>query len=168
MVSQHGAADVPVCLASAGLTDEVETWLQTQTQPKEPVIWTPEDGEKVTVSSAVHLSGLLQALARPGDWGAVALASGRPWAQAMRVETGWVVEVDGGTGPDNFAKRVQRDGESLTDLQRACPDVPMRGVQYFGDELFASALEAAQVLWAWVCGGLPAGYSVRNLIPGRD
>lgn len=167
-MSSWGVAGGPEVLASPDLADLVEEWLRTQTQPQEPVIWTTEHGRRFVVDDAVQLAARLRALKHPGDWGVVARASGRPWAQSMRVDDGWIVEVDGGTGPQNYAKRVQRIGEPLTDLHRACADVPFRGVSYFGDESFGTPLEAARVLWAWVAGGLPLGYSLRELVEGVD
>ena len=167
-MSSWGVVVSPGVLDWTDLADQVEEWLQRQTKPQQPVIWSPESGETFLVHDMGELTGHLIALGRTGDWGALSRGDGVPWGQSMRVEDGWIVEVDGGTGPDNFARRVQRVGEPVGDLRRACAGEWFRGVSYLGDESFASALEAARVLWGWVNGGLPAGYSLRDLVDGVD
>ncbi|WOQ17858.1 hypothetical protein [Raineyella sp. W15-4] len=166
--SAWGVGGRPELLDREDLADQAETWLRQQTQPQEPVIWRPEDGDDTFVHDIGQLSTLLRALQEPGDWGVLSRAGKQPWAQSMRVQGGWIVEVDGGTGPESFARRVQRIGGAMTDVQRCCADVVGRGTNYFGDEMIVSPVDAAQVLWAWICGGLPAGYTLRQLVEGID
>lgn len=94
---------------------------------------------------------------------------GGAWGQTMRVRGGWIVEVDGGNGPDNFARRVRHAGRiPPSGLLRTRDADGRNGASYYADEVIASATEVARLLWGWVHRGLPAGFEVRELQEGVD
>ena len=156
---------VPVRVGVSGLdaTAEIETWLQTQVEPGVPLLW-----KRRPVRNTVELTDRVAALGL-ADWGVLETQSGFPWAQAMRVEGGFVVEVCGDGGPQSWARRVYPIGSLGPDGPRVRskaadvrPGVPT-GTSHLDGENIPTASGAAQVLWAWLHGGLPAGYALRNV-----
>ena len=117
--------------------------------------------------NTAHLAECVEALAGVGAWGVLERQGGSPWAQAMRVHGGLVVEVSG----DGWAHRVHPIGSLDPDGPRTRSKAP--GVRP-GDPTGTSCLEgeniptasgAAQVLWCWAGGGiLPAGCQLRDVL----
>ena len=55
-----------------------------------------------------HRAALVGSLIEVGEWGSLRQPNDvNLWNQTMRVPGGWVVEVPGLPGPDQFARRVQ-------------------------------------------------------------
>ena len=140
-------------------------WLIEQPQPEPSVRWRNRGLGSVQVPSVGHLAELVGALAYVGAWGVVDREPDGPWAQVMRVPEGWIVEVDGGIGPDAFARRVrwaEHEAAQHSDPPLSCANpLATGGATYFLDELIPSPEEAARILWTWLRRGLRAGYEVR-------
>lgn len=154
------------------VASEIEVWLLTQVQLEMPLRWLPGAGGCFLVRDVGELADRLTALTSSGEWGVLKRSPGQqPWAQSMRVPGGWVVEVDGGDGPEAFARRVRRAGSSpgagFAPLR--CTNAEGRyGTSYFPGEVFASAGEAARILWTWMGGSLVGGHELRDLEEGVD
>lgn len=121
--------------------------LTTQVKPRRPLTWFPRwSPQGVPLRSESHLTVLMSALDRHGEFGGVTAEDTERWAQTMRLPRGWIVEV---RDPDT------EEWPSIV--------VPAEGV----DGLLANlspeggALwtyqQAAEIIWAWMDGGLPDG-----------
>lgn len=150
---------------------DVERWLATQELPDVPIRWHGPVGGRA-VSGVEMLAGLVAGLREPGSWGVADRPVTGAWAQTMRIHDGWIIEVDGGTGPDAFARRVRRTTDSAgetTGTRRRCSNP--RGdpvASCFDTEVIASPAVVARLMWTWLRGRLPAGYETRPLIRGLD
>lgn len=159
-------------LAAVTFAAEVEAWLRTQVKPEVPVRWRPQGGGRVTVRNVEHLAELIAGLPAPGAWGVLERPIVARWTQTMRVPEGWIIEVDGGSGPDAFARRV-RWAESETSGSRStrlrCTNAAGgRAATYFASEVIPSPIDAARIMWSWLRGELPAGYGLREIVDGVD
>ena len=160
-------APEPVRVSS--IADEVEAWLRTVVQPAQPVWWLPRGDAPVAVRGREDLAELLARLDKVGEWGVAKRPHTAMWGQSMRVRDGWIVEVCGIPGPDCFARRVRAVGSRSAG--RAKPRAGRLGrptVTYQKGESIGSASEAADVLWSWLCGRLPDGYELRDVVEGVD
>lgn len=128
---------------------DVDAWLETQTQPRVPLIW--EHDSEVEVRNAEHLSVLLSSLAE-GDHGLVRWHGDTPplWAQTMRVDDNrWIIEAFDGAD-DGFVQRVFR-GEPGDYPPRGDRDRDLHPFEQF------PPYAAAAVIWSWLHGALPEG-----------
>lgn len=143
--------------------DEVEAWLQTQVEPEEVLLW-----KHRPVRNTVELTDRIEALGLAG-FGALETTTRFPWAQCMRVDNGFVVEVCGDGGPDSWARRVYPIGPRVrSKAPDAGPGEPT-GTSFLEGENIPTASGAAQVLWSWVRrGGLPGGYQLRDVRDGNE
>ena len=123
------------------LADEVEAWLHAQPLPEAPVDWRRSGPSAVPVRSREELGIRIARLGEQGSWGVASRTNGERWGQTMRVEGGWIVEVNGVPGPECFARRVSAGG----------------------DDIVATADIAAGILWAWLAGRLLPGYELEQL-----
>lgn len=161
-------AEVPLRLAGQQVDGvaEIETWLQTQVEPPFALRWRPSGGWRVPVRNTAQLTDCVSALPGLAAWGVLEREGGSPWAQAMCVEGGYVVEVSG----HDWAQRVTPIGSLGPDGPRTESRNPDRGREPHGTsflegENVPTASGAAQILWSWVCGGiLPAGYQLRDVL----
>lgn len=164
--------EVPVRLAGQQVdaVTAIETWLQTQVEPQFALLWRPSGGWNVQVRSTAQLTDCLSALSSLAAWGVLERMGGVPWAQAMRVDGGFVVEVNG----HDWAQRVTPIGSLGPDGPRTSTrnlDLGREphGTSFLEGENIPTASSAAQILWSWVCGGLlPAGFQLRNVRAGRE
>lgn len=152
--------------------DDVEAWLHTQTEPDVPVRWLPQGGGRVTVRNPEHLAELVAALTIPGAWGVLERPVTSRWAQTMRIDHGWIIEVDGGSGPDAFARRVRwaedQTPHASNPRMRCTNSAGGRGATYFFSEWITSSAGAAQIMWTWLRGRLAEGYELREVTDGVD
>ena len=126
---------------TASLADEVAEWLQLQPQPEAPVVWRAQGGADIPVRSREELGVRIARLQAIGAWGVASRTHGGRWGQSMRVDGGWIVEVNGIPGPECFARRVSTAG----------------------DDVIRSAGTAVDILWAWLAGRLLPGYELVQL-----
>ena len=127
--------------ASPAISDEVEAWLHDQPSPEAPVQWRFRGRAGVPVRSREQLGIRITRLRRTGAWGVAARTDGGRWGQVMRMQGGWIVEVNGIPGPECFARRVSTGGL----------------------DLIAKRDDAVDVLWAWLVGRLLPGYQLVDL-----
>jgi hypothetical protein len=123
--------------------------LDTQPEPERRVTWRLGWGTAVTVRSVEHLT-VLMSLIRVDDFGGLCHEGddeGR-WAQAKRLSQGWIVEVRDCTTED-WPARVYR-GTDGSYIRSVVPEEPC------AEEHFSTAA-AAEIMWAWLRGALPAG-----------
>src|SRR6188474_624987 len=85
---------------------EVEEWLRTRRGV--PVTWSPRGNGLLAVRNADEVAARVGELRDEGEWGLLRRENAERWAQCMRVDGGWIVEVNGIPGPECFARRVQR------------------------------------------------------------
>ena len=92
-------AGVSVCVGvpGVGAITEIETWLRTQVEPEAPLLWKGRP-----VRNTVQLTDGVESLGLAG-FGVLETPARFPWAQCMRVEGGFVVEVCGLGGPESWA-----------------------------------------------------------------
>lgn len=147
---------------------EVEEWLAAQARPDEPLLWRPRGNRGVEVESLEQLLGLVRGLTMVRDW-AVLERGGRHWGQTMRIEDGWIVEIDGIGTEEQFARRVYPIG-SLGPAGGRTPSFDADGecAASHMDGESVSSREAALILWTWMRGALPSGYESRTLEEGAD
>lgn len=154
-------------VTNSELTTEIETWLEAQVEPRFPLLWRPSDDIGTQVHNTAHLAECVGAMAEVGAWGVLERQGGYPWAQAMRVHGGFVVEVSG----DGWAYRAYPIGSLGPDGPRTRSKAPgvrpgePTGTSFLEGENIPTASGAAQVLWSWACGRiLPAGYQLRDVL----
>ena len=159
-------AGVSVCVGvpGVGAITEIETWLRTQVEPEAPLLWKGRP-----VRNTVQLTDGVESLGLAG-FGVLETPARFPWAQCMRVEGGFVVEVCGLGGPESWARRVYPIGSLGPDGPRTRTKAPgvrpgePTGTSFLEGENIPTASGAAQVLWNWVKGGiLPTGYQLRDV-----
>lgn len=164
--------EVPVHVAGQQVDGvaAIEAWLQTQVEPQFALRWCPSGSLSVQVRSTAQLTDCLSRLLGLTAWGVLEREGGAPWAQAMRVNGGFVVEVNG----HDWAQRVTPigslgpDGPRTTARERDRGRQP-HGTSFLEGENIPTASGAAQILWSWVCGGLlPAGYQLRAVRTGAE
>ncbi|PJI93550.1 hypothetical protein [Luteimicrobium subarcticum] len=125
---------------------EAEAWLRTQPRPRLEVSWVRR-GRVTLVRDAAHLASLVAALGQ-GAFGVLETPSVR-WAQTMRVDGGYVVEVNGVPGPDCFVRRAVA--------------LPGPGRDAGSGDLVPTVSEAADLLWCWVHARALPGYELTPL-----
>ena len=116
-----------------------------------------------------HLAALVGSLVEVGEWGSLRQPNDvNLWNQTMRVPGGWVVEVPGLPGPDQFARRVQllNTAPFTIDRDQSSNHEDGRGAFYLAADVIPTAAEAARVMWSWLKGSLPEGYELRQIDPG--
>lgn len=123
-------AEVPLRLAGQQVDGvaEIETWLQTQVEPPFALRWRPSGGWRVPVRNTAQLTDCVSALPGLAAWGVLEREGGSPWAQAMCVEGGYVVEVSG----HDWAQRVTPIGSLGPDGPRTESRNPDRGREPHG------------------------------------
>ena len=85
---------------------EVEAWIQSQAFAAPTVTWSYRGRGAMWVLDVGDLAERVGGLTDEGDWGVIRRTHAPRWAQCMRVDGGWIVEVNGIAGPDCFARRV--------------------------------------------------------------
>ena len=142
---------------------EVEEWLRTR--PHVPVTWSPRGNGLLAVRDASEVAVRVGELREEGSWGVVRRAHAARWAQCMRVDDGWIIEVNGSPGPDCFARRVQRVEKSRRTLRgrRRVRDKGRLMAIYIPQDVVSTALGAAEIMWSWLRGSVPDGYTLREL-----
>ncbi|WP_062378474.1 hypothetical protein [Demequina pelophila] len=131
--------------ASAGLGEEVERWLRARPQRGAHIRWKRSSVARDAVRTRAQLQAKVATLSVKGQFGVADLAAlPEVWCQTMRVDGGYIVEVNGVPGPECFARRVHRDGDSE-------------------DDIFPTAQDAGTAMWKWLHGTLPAGMVLRQL-----
>ena len=143
---------------------DVEEWLRT-TRPHVPVTWSPRGNGLLAVRDAGEVAVRVGELRDEGSWGVVSRAHAGRWAQCMRVDGGWIVEVNGIPGPDCFARRVQRVAKPRRTLRgrRRVRDKGHLMAIYLPQDVVLTALGAAEIMWSWLRGSVPDGYALRDL-----
>lgn len=156
--------------ATTTLGSAVDLWLHSQELPDVPVRWWPQCGGHTAVSSVEQLAGLVaRLLPALGSWGVAERVLTGAWAQTMRIPHGWIIEVDGGPGPNAFAQRVQRTSRCVAGVRQRCTNAEGgRAATYFTTEVIGSPSDAARIMWAWLRGRLPPGYELRAIVNGVD
>ena len=147
------------------LAAEVEEWLGAEVRSSAPVLWCPRGTVEATVGGADALAGKIARVVVEGEWGVARRTHGWTWAQCMRVDGGWIVEVNGIPGPDCFARRVQVDGNGRRALRgrRRVHDRGRLMATYERAEVIGSAEAAGEIMWSWLRGALPAGYHLQDI-----
>ena len=152
-------------VSATSLATEVEEWLRVEPRPSAPVLWCPRGTAESTVGGADALAAQIATLATPGEWAVARRTHGWTWAQCMRVDGGWIVEVNGIPGPDCYARRVQIAG-SRKWIPRGRRRVRDRGrlmATYRRTDLIGSAEVAGAIMWSWLRGALPNGYQLHDI-----
>lgn len=151
---QQFATDVDHWLANEATAANAVQWAWRGAMPGDPV------------ASVDHLAQLVRGLHPTGSWAVVTRPNADLWAQCMRVEEGWIVEVNGIPGPECFVRRVQgqRGGwrERLTGRRTVRSGGQLMAI-YVPQDVFADAGTAADVMWAWLRGRLPEGFELREV-----
>jgi hypothetical protein len=143
---------------------DVEEWLRTA-RPHVPVTWSPRGNGLLAVRDADEVALRVGELRDEGSWGVVRRAHVGRWAQCMRVDGGWIVEVNGIPGPDCYARRVQRVARphrTRRGLRRVRDRDRVMAI-YLPQDVVLTALGAAEIMWSWLCGSVPDGYALRDL-----
>ena len=155
---------VRVSVQAVDATTEIETWLRTQVEPDVPLLW-----QSRAVRNTVELTDGVESLGLAG-FGVLETPARFPWAQCMRVDGGFVVEVCGLGGPESWSRRVCPIGSLGPDGPRTRTKAPgvrpgePTGTSFLEGENIPTASGAAQVLWSWVKRGiLPTGYQLRDV-----
>ncbi len=107
-----------------------------------------------------HLAALVGSLVEVGEWGSLRQPNDvNLWNQTMRVPGGWVVEVPGLPGPDQFARRVQllNPAPFTIDRDQSSNHEDGRGAFYLAADVIPTAAEAARVMWSWLKARCPRG-----------
>lgn len=142
---------------------EVEEWLSIRAHV--PVTWSPRGNGLLAVHDVAEAAARIGELGDEGSWGVLRRTHAAKWAQCMRVDGGWIVEVNGVPGPDCFARRVQRL-EKRRRLRRGSKRVRDHGrlmAVYRPEDVTHTALGAAEIMWSWLRGSLPEGYVLYEL-----
>jgi len=143
---------------------EVEEWLRARRSV--PVTWSPRGNGLLAVRDIGEVAVRVGELREEGSWGIVKRTTATRWAQCMRVEGGWIVEVNGVPGPDCFVRRVQHSEKrrrlSLRGRRRVLHNGRLMAI-YQRQDVVPSAHDAAAIMWAWLRGSLPAHYELRDL-----
>lgn len=152
--------EVPTSLAV-----EVEEWLRTEIRPSAPVLWCPRGTAVTTVGGADALATQVGTLVTEGAWAVARRTHGWTWAQCMRVDGGWIVEVNGIPGPDCFARRVQATAKrkGMRRARRRVRDGGRLMATYARADVIGSAEVAGAIMWSWLRGALPAGYHLDDI-----
>lgn len=143
---------------------EVEEWLRAR--PHVPVTWSPRGNGLLAVRDAGTLAERVGALRGEGSWGVVRRAQAALWGQCMRVDGGWIVEVNGIPGPDCFTRRVQRLESSRLHVLRGRRRVRDAGrlmAIYLPQDVVPTAQGVAEILWSWLRGSVREGFALRDL-----
>ena len=142
---------------------DVEEWLRTRRGV--PVTWSPRGNGLLAVRNVGEVAVRVGELRDEGEWGLLRRENAERWAQCMRVDGGWIVEVNGIPGPDCFARRVQRVAKPRRALrgQRRVRDKGQLMAIYLPQDVVPTALGAAEVMWSWLRGSVPDGYALRDL-----
>jgi len=156
-------ADFPVGVARA-----VEELLHALASKNEPALWRRRGWIGVAVSAPDQLVGHVSNLDETGEWALLTDGDNRAWSQIMRLDGGWIVEVNG-YGSDDFAHRVVGPAGNAGRRLRCRGSNGQIAAGYFDGELFDAPREVARLMWFWVqCGRLPEGCSLRRVQVGRD
>lgn len=156
----------PLALAGeVSIATQVEEWLRASSGTSAPVLWCPRGTAEATVSGADALTAKVAALTMEGDWAVARRTNGRTWAQCMRVDGGWIVEVNGIPGPDCFVRRVQVTGIRNRKLRgpRRVYDGGRLMATYGRADVIDSPEVAAAIMWSWLRGALPAGFHLHDI-----
>jgi hypothetical protein len=144
---------------------EIEEWLRGQASTSAPVLWCPRGTAEATVGGVDALTAKVATLVTEGDWAVARRTNGRTWTQCMRVDGGWIVEVNGIPGPDCFARRV-RSSSARKGMMRGRRRVRDRGrvmATFDRADVIGSPEVASAVMWSWLRGALPAGYELKDI-----
>ena len=149
----------------ASLAAEVEEWLRVNARPSAPVLWCPRGTAEATVGGTDVLAVKVATLMTEGDWAVARRTHGRTWTQCMRVDGGWIVEVNGIPGPECYARRVEvtRNGRRKPHARRRVHDRGRLMATYGRADVISSPETAAAIMWSWLRGSLPAGYHLRDI-----
>lgn len=137
---------------------DVEQWLRREVKPEAPVLWRPRGSGGQPVRGADDLAERVSTLAEEGEWAVVSRAHGATWGQCMRVERGWIVEVNGIPGPDCYVRRVRRGGRGLPGTRRRVHSNGHLMAIYESRDVMATPASVADIMWSWLRGALPEGY----------
>lgn len=141
----------PETIDATRLVADVEEWMKTAARPSAPVLWCPRGQVEATIGGVDQLAAKVATLAEEGAWAVVKRTHGWTWTQTMRVDGGWIVEVNGIPGPDCFARRVHSTGRRKGWMLRRHTD------------LVTTAAEAGAIMWSWMRGSLPEGYELKEV-----
>lgn len=124
---------------------------ESRGEPEQPVLWLPgwRCRSAVPVRSVEELALLASHLGTGKFAGVERTRRGvRRWSQTLCVKREWIVEVHDGTS-DEVAQRVFRGGTG--DYPCGAVDPPLYPIEKW------SSTGVAEVMWAWLHGGLPEG-----------
>src|SRR6478609_6946938 len=132
---------------------DVEEWLRAQ--PQVPVTWSPRGNGMLAVRDIPEVAVRVGELREEGSWGVVRRAQAERWAQCMRVDGGWIVEVNGTPGPDCYVSRVQRREKPRRLSLRGRRRVHDKGrlmATYQRQDVVSTAQGVAEIMWSWLRG----------------
>ena len=153
---------------SVGVARAVEELLHALAPKHVPALWRRSGWSGVAVDGPDQLAGHVSNVDETGEWGILTDADNRAWAQIMRLDGGWIVEVNG-YGPDAFAHRVVGPAGNRGRRRRAKASNGKVAAGYYDGELFVTPRDVARLMWFWVQRGrLPEGCSLRRVEIGRD
>ncbi|QKJ18585.1 hypothetical protein [Microbacterium hominis] len=157
--------DSTVAPPETGLVEEIEEWVRTSAKPSAPVMWCPFGHPENAIGGADQLARKVATLADIGEWAVARRTHGWTWAQCLRVEGGWIVEVNGIPGPDCFARRVTRAGTRRW-LPPRRREVRRNGhlmALYARPDVIRTTGEVGAIMWSWLRGGLPEGFELQAI-----
>ncbi len=161
------ASAVPAPLqAPVGAEDlgaDAEAWLHAQPGTTAPVLWCPSGTVENALRGADELAAKVARLASEGSWAVVRRAHGATWAQCMRVDGGWIVEVNGVPGPDCYVRRVSAGGARGRRGRRYARDHGRLMAIYQPRDVVSTPGAVAEIIWAWLRGGLVEGFTLREI-----
>ncbi|WP_457100173.1 hypothetical protein [Microbacterium sp. P5_E9] len=142
---------------------DVEEWLRTRRHV--PVTWSPRGNGLLAVRDVAEVAARVGELRDEGQWGLLRRENAARWAQCMRVDGGWIVEVNGIPGPECFARRVQRVAKPRRTLRgpRRVSDKGRLMAIYLPQDVVPTALGVAEIMWSWLRGSVLDGYALRDL-----
>lgn len=162
-------ADVTLRAREAAFAVEVESWLRS-TVAAPAVTWSPRGNGLIAVRSVAEVAERVNALLTAGSWAVVRRTHAPQWAQCMRVDGGWIVEVNGIPGPDCFARRVQVERRRPRGIRkssrgrRRVHDAGRLMADYLNDDVMMRPAMVAEIIWTWLrASALPDGYALRDL-----
>jgi len=149
---------------------EVEAWIHSQAFVAPTVTWSYRGRGAMWVLDVGNLAERVGGLTDEGAWGVIRRTHAPRWAQCMRVNGGWIVEVNGIAGPDCFARRIHsaRGGRMrrlVGDVvgRRRVEDAGRLMAVYLPHDVIETPTEVAEIVWAWLRGVVSAGYELRDL-----
>lgn len=168
LVQQREGGDA-LRVREAAFVGEVESWLR-ETVAAPAVTWSPRGNGLIAVRAVEDVAERVSGLLVEGSWAVVRRTHAPRWAQCMRVDGGWIVEVSGVPGPECFARRVQlerplpRNPWKSSRGRRCVYDAGRLMADYMAVDVLTRPAMAAEIIWTWLrASAIPDGCALRDV-----